>query len=58
MTKKAERQLAQIKSEVKVFTSEMDIPTATEFIQELADWAYSQHENLIYDDEPEVQIEE
>lgn len=58
MTRKAEKQLAQIKSEVRAFTSEMDMPTATEFMHELADWAYREHENLIYDDEPENQIPE
>lgn len=52
MATKTERQLHDIKSQVRAITSEMDKQTAVGFLSDLADWAYTQSEELLYDDEP------
>lgn len=53
MDKRAEREFSNVKRDIREKTSNMDMPTATEFMSELADWAYREYENCIVDDEPE-----
>ncbi len=51
MSKQEERELEEIKTLVKDKTSKMDSQSAAEFMSDLADWAYAEMDNFIYDDE-------
>lgn len=52
MTKQTEKQLNIIKANLTGVIATYDRTTASEFMSELADWAYAQYEQLTYDDEP------
>lgn len=52
MNKQTEKQLGIIKASLTGVISTFDRTTASEFMSDLADWAYEQYETLTYDNEP------
>lgn len=55
MDKKAHEALERIRKDVILTTSDLENQDATEFFNELADWAYANGEAMLIDDEPEMQ---
>lgn len=47
--------LENLKKGINLLTSDMEKQDAAEFYSELADWAYSNGEAMLMEDEPEMQ---